>query len=418
MSRRAAGGSGAAGHPRVVPEVTFCAGRLERAPARGDAVAMHKGIAAALSPLNFAAYLAWAAIGWELVFASVPAGTGLVAAPAPAMLAAMHLAFIALFIAVTTAPDGVKPLQRLLLLGQLALAFVLMALVRNHSLPVLLILVAVQVVHLWSPRAALAIIVGTNVLVYLVYARLWGVQSPLVSTLMYMSFQGFAALTAWFAHRAEAARDALAVSHADLLATRSLLAETARDSERLRLSRELHDVAGHKLTALKLNLGAMARDPRHAGDDTVGTCARLADELLADIRGVVQQMRADEGLELGSALEALAGSFPRPSLQLQINPSARATSLAQAEAVLRVVQEGLTNAARHSQAQTLWVVLQREHGGLRLDIRDDGRGRGELQPGNGLRGMRERLQAVGGELRIGRTDTGGVHLQAWLPVAA
>ena len=109
------------------------------------------------------AYLAWAAIGWELVFASVPVGTGLVAAPAPAMLAAMHLAFIALFIAVTTAPDDAKPLQRLLLLGQLALAFVLMALARNHSLPVLLILVAVQVVHLWSPRAALAIIGGTNV---------------------------------------------------------------------------------------------------------------------------------------------------------------------------------------------------------------------------------------------------------------
>ncbi len=402
----------------MVPEVTFFAPRLERARGRGDAVAMPKGLAAALSPLNFAAYLAWAAIGWELVFAAVPAGTGLVAAPSPAMLAAMHLGFLALFIAVTTAPDGATPLQRLLLLGQLALAFALMALVRNHSLPVLLILVAVQVVHLWSPRSALAIILGTNAVVYLVYAQLWNVQSPLVSTLMYLSFQGFAALTAWFAHRAEAARDALAVSHADLLATRSLLAETTRDSERLRLSRELHDVAGHKLTALKLNLAAMARDPRHAGDETVATCARLADELLADIRGVVQQMRADEGLELAGTLEALASSFPRPRLQLQIDPAARVGSLAQAEAVLRAVQEGLTNAARHSQAQTLWVVLQRDAGGLRLDIRDDGRGRGELVPGNGLHGMRERFEGVGGRLSVGRTDTGGVHLQAWLPVAA
>ena len=57
-------------------------------------------------------------------------------------------------------------------------------------------------------------------------------------------------------------------------------------------------------------------------------------------------------------------------------------------------------------------------GGLRLDIRDDGRGRGELRPGNGLGGMRERLEAAGGGLDVRRTDTGGVHLQAWLPEAA
>jgi signal transduction histidine kinase len=197
-----------------------------------------------------------------------------------------------------------------------------------------------------------------------------------------------------------------------------LLAETARDSERLRLSRELHDVAGHKLTALKLNLAALARDPRFATDEQVRLCSRLADELLADIRGVVMQMRQDEGLDLGAALQALATPFPRPSMHLQIEPQARVASLAQAEAVLRAVQEGLTNAVRHSQAHNLWVVLRRDGGNLRLDIRDDGRGAGDLSAGNGLRGMRERLEGVGGGLDVSRTDTGGVHLQAWLPVAA
>ena len=83
--------------------------------------------------------------------------------------------------------------------------------------------------------------------------------------------------------------------------------------------------------------------------------------------------------------------------------------------MLRAVQEGLTNAVRHSHAQNLWVVLRREAGALRLDIRDDGRGAGDLHAGNGLSGMRERLEAVGGGLDIRRTDTGGVHLEAWLP---
>jgi signal transduction histidine kinase len=409
--------SGAGGHRFVVPEVTFFGSRLEPADAEAQAGAMHERLKALLSPLNFAAYLAWAAIGWELLFARWTAPAWLAAPPATGLLALLHLGFMALFL-LNTSGDWSKARARALVLAQLGLAFVLMLLARNSSLPILLILCVVQLVQVWSPRSALAMIIATNLAMYAVYAHAWQLQSPIISTLMHMSFQGFAALTSWFAYSAGLARDELAAANADLLATRSLLAETARDSERLRLSRELHDVAGHKLTALKLNLSALARDPRFAGDEPVRLCARLADELLADIRGVVQQMRRDDGLDLGDALQALAAPFPRPRLQLQIAPAARVATVAQAEAVLRAVQESLTNAVRHSQAHNLWVVLGREGDQLKLDIRDDGRGHGEIAPGNGLTGMRERLEAVGGGLRVGRTDTGGVRLQAWLPVPA
>lgn len=371
-----------------------------------------------LSPLSFAAYLAWGAIGWELLFARQATAAWLDAPVPGGVLAALHLAFLALFVSVIGQRPGESAWLRTRVLLQFAIAFALMALVRNSTLPILLILCVVQVVHVFRPRPAVLIVLAANVAMYLVYSELWGFRNALVSTLMHMSFQGFAGLTAWFGLSAERARDQLAAAHADLLATRALLAEGARDGERLRLSRELHDVAGHKLTALKLNLAALARDPRFADEAPVALCARLADELLADIRGVVQQMRADEGLELAPAISALASPFPRPRLHLQIDENARVGSLAQAEALLRTVQEGLTNAARHSQAGNLWVVLRREAGGLRLDIRDDGRGRGELRPGNGLGGMRERLEAVGGGLEVRRTDTGGVHLQAWLPEAA
>lgn len=370
------------------------------------------------SPLSFAAYLAWGAIGWELLFTRLdtPAWLG---APAPSwLLAGLHLAFLALFMSVVGNDRVTLGRLRLRVALQFGIAFVLMALARNSTLPILLILCVVQVVHVCPPRPAVLIVLASNVVMYLVYSEFWQFRNALVSTLMHMSFQAFAGLTAWFGLNAERARDALAAANADLVATRSLLAETARDGERLRLSRELHDVAGHKLTALKLNLAALARDPRFGQDTQVALCARLADELLADIRGVVLQMRRGDGLELGPALEALASPFPRPRLHLQIAGDARVGSLAQAEAVLRAVQEGLTNAARHSQAHNLWVVLRREGGQLRLDIRDDGRGRGDVAPGNGLGGMRERLEAVGGGLDVSRTDTGGVHLQAWLPVAA
>ncbi|WP_295362014.1 sensor histidine kinase [Arenimonas sp.] len=372
------------------------------------------------TPLNLAGLLTWAAIGWEVVVlgAGVPPWRD---APAPASwLAALHLAYLVLFAAVLGHEETPEPPRylRTLVLLQYALVFALMLLARSSTLPILLILCAVQAIHAWAPRPTAALLVLVNLGLYLVYAYVWRFTSPAVAVLMVACFQAFAASAAWFGISAERARAELAVVNADLLATRSLLAESARDGERLRLSRELHDVAGHKLTALKLNLAALARDPRFAAEAPVALCARLADELLADIRGVVQQMRADEGLELAPAITALASPFPRPRLHLQIDEDARVGSLAQAEALLRTVQEGLTNAARHSQAGNLWVVLRREDGGLRLDIRDDGRGRGELKPGNGLGGMRERLEAAGGGLDVRRTDTGGVHLQAWLPVAA
>ena len=378
---------------------------------------MNKRLKALLSPLNFAGYLAWGAIGWELLFAGGSSPDWLAAPPSMALLAAMHLAFLGLFMAVTSGPCPPWA-SRVMVLAQVALALGLMTLARNGSVPILLILCVVQLVKVYGTRESIAVIVAMNLGVYWLFREVWEVQSPLISTLMHMSFQGFAALTAWFAHNAERTRDELAATNADLLATRSLLAESARDSERLRLSRELHDVAGHKLTALKINLAALARDPRSTGDERVALCARLADELLADIRGVVQQMRLDDGLDLAAAITTLSRPFPRPRLELEIAQDARVATVAQAEAVLRAVQEGLTNAVKHSQAHTLWVVLRRDGGALRLDIRDDGRGSGPLQAGNGLSGMRERLEAIGGGLDIERTETGGVHLQAWLPVAA
>jgi signal transduction histidine kinase len=376
---------------------------------------MNPRLRALVSPLNFAGYLAWGAIGFEMLLAHDPAETGL-AVPLAAV-AALHLLFLGLFMAVTSGQQSDRTTQAMVL-AQVGLAFALMMLVRYTSVPILLILCVVQLVRVFSARTSLWIILGMNVAVYFVYQELWQLRSPMISTLMHMSFQGFAALTAWFAFSAERTRDQLAATNADLLATRSLLAESARDSERLRLSRELHDVAGHKLTALKINLAALAREPRFTGDERVALCASLADELLADIRGVVQQMRQDEGLDLAAAITTLARPFPRPQLQLDIAHDARVATVAQAEAVLRAVQEGLTNAVKHSQANTLWVVLRRDGDALRLDIRDDGRGSGPVCAGNGLSGMRERLEAIGGGLEIERTETGGVHLQAWMPVAA
>ena len=102
-------------------------------------------------------------------------------------------------------------------------------------------------------------------------------------------------------------------------------------------------------------------------------------------------------------------------MHLELADDARVADLGQAEVVLRTVQEALTNTARHSNAENLWIVLRQDSGALALDIRDDGRGQGELVFGNGLSGMRERWQSLGGALRARRGEHGGVQLSATLP---
>ena len=85
-------------------------------------------------------------------------------------------------------------------------------------------------------------------------------------------------------------------------------------------------------------------------------------------------------------------------------------------AVLRCAQEVATNAARHSQARNLWLELEPLDGVLELRARDDGCGVAELRPGNGLRGMRERLESAGGSLIVETAAGKGFTLKARLPL--
>jgi signal transduction histidine kinase len=218
--------------------------------------------------------------------------------------------------------------------------------------------------------------------------------------------------------RAEEMAEALRAANADLLASRTLLAASARDGERLRLSRELHDVAGHSLTALKLNLRALAADSRQPDAERVRLCAELADELLGSLRAVVREMRQDEGLDLEEALRRLALPFPRPRLQLRLDPALRLRGRERVEAVLRAVQEALTNAARHGPARELSVTLGQRDERLLLLIEDDGRAPAQPEPGGGLSGMRERFEALGGGLALARGPRGGLQIEAWMPVEA
>ena len=366
---------------------------------------MHRIFRRLLEPLTLAGLFALGAVA--LVMHYVDRGHRAVGW---ALLAAFALGF--LFVVLSRCRDGRMWLATAPM-PLLALALIALD-PRPGVAPVLLVVWVAVGIGLWPARIIVPVALLADAAFWLILRRA-GFDNAFLVMLINASFQVFAGLCVHYARSTELARDALARVNADLLATRALLADSARDAERLRVARELHDVAGHKLTALKLNLRALAADPALAAHAQIRLAEQLSGELLDDLRGVVRALRDSRGLDLETAIRALAAPLPAPALRLRIDPGVQVADPARAETLLRVVQEALTNAARHSHARVLDVHLAADGDGLCLHIEDDGRVRGPLREGNGLAGMRERIAAARGTLQLAIAPAGHLTIDARLP---
>ena len=369
------------------------------------------------APLNIAAYVTWFAVSVGVIDPDkLRAADPTLWVREWAGVAAL-LAMLALFVASAarrnendTPPWNVVAQGLLVLLAEWLL--------RGGQTAVLLIIVAGQAVLLFSTRTFVLLMLAFNAAIAAMWiGRTDSIFGLLVSLLPILGFQAFAALTGHYAGSRERAREHLARINAELLATRRLLEESARAGERLKLSRELHDVAGHSLTALKLNLARLARDPALAAREELQVSSALADDLLGQIRQVVGTLRAHDGFDLRAALEALAQPIPGVKIVIDIEDHLRVDDIEQAETLLRCAQEAITNALRHGRATGIVVALQRIDGALTLSIANDGLAPARIDPGNGLTGMRERLDAVGGTLEIATTPPRGLQVIARIPNA-
>ena len=194
----------------------------------------------------------------------------------------------------------------------------------------------------------------------------------------------------------------------------ALAADRGRIAERLRITHELHDALGHHLTALTLNLeAALQRTDGEARRD-VEKAQSMARQLLADVRAIV--VGQNERVDIAQALETIVASVPQPRVHLEIDPDFRIDDPERAHIVLRCVQEIVTNSARHSGANNLWIAIERAGNQFRIRANDDGRGTAEhSRDGFGLRGMRERLESAGGKLSIDSQPGIGFSIVAVLP---
>ena len=268
-----------------------------------------------------------------------------------------------------------------------------------------------------QPRLGITwIVVQSTILVFCITRN---PDTPLEIALIFgATFTGlgfFAYIASFAARQLSDARDELRRVNSELRATQSLLTENTRIAERVRIARELHDLVGHHLTALTLNLEVASHLIDNKALEHVQQARSVARLLLSDVREVVSEMRTGENVDLEQALSALVEGVPEPHIHLAIPDGFNVTDPQRAQVLLRCAQELITNAVRHAHARNLWLSLESINGQLHLTAKDDGRGMPSIESGNGIQGMRERLKQLGGEIDLQSSTGQGFSAHAYLP---
>ena len=186
--------------------------------------------------------------------------------------------------------------------------------------------------------------------------------------------------------------------------------------ERKRLERDLHDGAQQRLVALALNLKLLERslaDPDARAQ--LDVAQREVDLSLAELRDLARGIHPAvvTGHGLAVALEQVAARAPLP-VRLSVDVGGRLPEPVEVAAYY-VVTESLTNVAKHAQASKVDVTVGRVDGGISVEIVDDGVGGADSEQGSGLRGLADRVEALGGRLRVWTPRGGGTRVRAEIP---
>ncbi|MFD5096594.1 HAMP domain-containing sensor histidine kinase [Amycolatopsis thailandensis] len=198
---------------------------------------------------------------------------------------------------------------------------------------------------------------------------------------------------------------------------------TAQEDERRRVAQELHDEVGQTLTAVLLELKRVADHAPAPVRDELRQVQETTRGSLDEIRRIARRLRPGDLEQLGliSALKALTTEISGHSdltVRRRFDPDLPNLGEDAELVVYRVAQEAITNTARHAGARNLELALTRTDDGVRLRIRDDGRGLGAATEGAGIRGMRERALLVGAELVVGPGPEGGTEVRLHVPTGS
>jgi signal transduction histidine kinase len=245
----------------------------------------------------------------------------------------------------------------------------------------------------------------------------WTIVTAVLQVCMYLGISALVFFTSMIASLQAEEREIQRRLNSELRATRALLAESTRIAERMRIARDLHDLVGHHLTALSLNLEVASHLVNPQAAEHVQKAQVTAKHLLSDVREVVSELRQDDAIDLTQALRSLIEGVPGLRVHMETPPRFSVEDPRRAQVLLRCAQEIITNAAKHAAARNLWLRFDYVNANLlELSARDDGRGAVNFKPGNGLSGMRERLTEFEGSVMVDPALMQGFALTVRLPL--
>ena len=284
------------------------------------------------------------------------------------------------------------------LAGQSALLLPLRAMVPICALIYVTLVMPLLLRSRWVDAIAIALVYGTGIVFVVAFTRMAASERD--------------------------ARMALAEANQQLREHAAQVEELATAKERNRLAREIHDSLGHYLTVVNVQIEAaraiLAQD-RPRALNHLAKAQTLTQEGLAEVRRSVAALRAAPAtsLPLADALAKLIEQWntAEVSVAMAVTGAARPLTPQTELTLFRTAQEALTNAGKHAHATRVHLTLDySDHQTVRLQIADDGRGSADSQGGFGLLGVRERVQLLGGVMRVRTAVSQGFTLEVELPV--
>ncbi|KGJ96443.1 sensor histidine kinase [Colwellia psychrerythraea] len=379
--------------------------------------------------LHFSGFLTWSIICF-LSLNNLPVGAELFL-----KLTAFLSFYLSFAIIVSSKAADFPRRDKLILLCQVVVVLILIKFDKYDIAPILLVLIATQLPSRFSRRQAMYIMISITAAHFLLKFD-GNMLNTLFHVIIYLMLQvfGFSAIESNL--REVKAKEELSAINQELLATRFMLKESSQRKERLRISRDLHDVIGHQLTALALNLEVSRHKVPEEFKPLLGQNLAHAKTLLSDVREVVKEMRTEEQFDLVDKLSALIEQLPGCQLKVESAPKINALSLKQQ--LMFCLQEGVSNAIRHGKANTFTLSAIKTEQQLSLYLLDNGSVKSanvlssmesdkednqlvnqpdnqlvnqpdnqrDKQSGSGLAGMQERLADFNGLVELIQTSTG------------
>ena len=256
------------------------------------------------------------------------------------------------------------------------------------------------VLPMW--RAMLMTLVAIYAPFILIYQNVWQHQGTWLSAGLFFTFNVFAVVMVNVSLRERDAKEQAQLLNNELIATQALLKQSATEQERTRIARNIHDLLGHHLTALSIKLQyashTLEKDDTVKAKPAVDECLHIAKLLLSDVREAVSEMRDHYNLDFRNTLYQLCQNTPRLSIDLHVSDTLQIENVVTAQHVLRCIQECITNALKHSTSNTMSVRITSDEGELNITIEDTGTPNKSFKEGNGLTGIRERIELLKGSV--------------------